>query len=110
MSTRQVSESRLASLGSRAISDAYYDFSQKFKALTARAKIRFESRDWPGMASDAADRLALYSKSSRTTADEVAVILGDRLLDRGVWVAMKAAYSAFAMDRQDFELAETLFQ
>lgn len=109
MSTRQVSESRLASLGSRAISDAYYEFSQKFKALTARAKIRFESRDWPGMASDAADRLALYSKSSRTTADEVAVILGDRLLDRSVWVAMKAAYSASAMDRQDFELAETFF-
>lgn len=109
MATRQVSESRLASLGARVISDAYCDFSRRFMALTARAKIRFESRDWAGMAEDAAARLDLYGKSSRETAEAVALILGDRLLDKVIWVAMKAAYSAFAMDRQDFEQAETYF-
>ena len=109
MTTRQVSESRLASLGARVISDAYGALSQRFMALTARAKIRFESRDWAGMAEDAAARLDFYGESSRETADAVALILEDRLLDKSVWVAMKAAYSAFAMDRQDFEQAETYF-
>lgn len=109
MTTRQVSESRLASLGARVISDAYCALSQRFMALTARAKIRFESRDWAGMAEDAAARFDFYGQSSRETADAVAAILEDRLLDKSLWVAMKAAYSAFAMDRQDFEQAETYF-
>ena len=109
MTERQVSVSRLASLGSRAISDAYRDLSAGFMTLTARAKTRFESRDWAGMTQDAAERLDMYGESSRATAETVAAILGDRYLDRLVWVAMKAAYSAFAMDRQDFELAETYF-
>lgn len=104
-----MSESRLASLGARAISDAYCDMEDRFEALTRRAVIRFESRDWAGMASDAAKRLDLYGERARETAGRVATILGDRLMDKSIWAAMKAAYSAFAMDRQDFELAETWF-
>lgn len=109
MTTRQVSESRLASLGARTIFDAYCSMAERFRALTRRARIRFESRDWAGTVGDAGLRLALYSERTRETTKAVERILGDRLMDKTVWAAMKAAYSAYTMDRQDFELAETYF-
>jgi isocitrate dehydrogenase kinase/phosphatase len=83
--------------------------AERFRALTRRARIRFESRDWAGIVEDAGRRLALYSERTRETTEEVERILGDRLRDKTVWAAMKAAYSAYTMDRQDFELAETYF-
>ncbi|MEA1902781.1 MAG: bifunctional isocitrate dehydrogenase kinase/phosphatase [Actinomycetota bacterium] len=109
MTTRQVSESRLASLGSRAISAAYVDLESRFREVTLRARDRFDDRDWTGMAADARERLRLYGEVARSTAEQVAQLMGDRLMDKSVWAAMKAAYSGFAMDRQDFELAETFF-
>ncbi|MFV1960399.1 MAG: bifunctional isocitrate dehydrogenase kinase/phosphatase [Acidimicrobiia bacterium] len=104
-----MSVSSLASRGARTISDAYSDVQHRFGAITRRAKLRFETRDWTGMAGDAAERLDLYGTVAWETADTVAGLLDDRLYDKGVWAAMKATFSGFAMVRQDFELAETFF-
>ncbi len=109
MPDRQVSDSRLASLAARAIADAYRDLRKRFDAITSRAQTRFESREWQGVADDALERLHLYSPTARQTAVEVVKILGDRSSDKRLWASMKAAYSGFAMERQDFELAETFF-
>lgn len=109
MKGRQTSEGRPAGLAARTISDAYSDLRDRFGEITERAKLRFETRDWTGMAGDAAERLDLYGAVAWDTADTVAGLLDDCLYDKGVWSAMKSAYSAFAMERQDFELAETFF-
>lgn len=109
MISGQVSDSRLASLGARVIADSHRDLRKRFEGITARARTRFEARDWQGVAEDALERLHLYSPTARQTAAEVGKILGDRLSDKRVWASMKAAYSGFAMERQDFELAETFF-
>lgn len=104
-----MSDSRLASLGARAIADSYRDLRKRFDSITSRARGRFETRDWSGVAADALERLHLYSPTARTTASQVDEILGDRVHDKTIWASMKAAYSTFAMERQDFELAETFF-
>ena len=104
-----MSVARLAGLGAHTIADANGDLQHRFAAITRRAKLRFETRDWTGMAADAAERLDVYGAVARKTADSVATLLDDRLHDKTVWAAMKTAYSAFAMERQDFELAETFF-
>lgn len=109
MTAGHVTDSRLASLGARAIADAYRELRKRFDSITARAQARFETRDWQGVADDALERLHLYSPTARATAAEVESLLGRRALDKGIWAAMKAAYSGFAMERQDFELAETFF-
>ena len=109
MVASQITDSRLASLGAKAIADAYRDLSKRFDSITARAPGRFEARDWQGVADDALERLHLYSPTARATAAQVEGLLGSRALDKGIWASMKAAYSAFAMERQDFELAETFF-
>lgn len=104
-----MSESRLASLGARTISSAYVGLEQEFRDVTGRAAGRFDTRDWSGMAADARERLNLYGQVAKDTAAEIELLLGVQSHDKSVWAAMKAAYSAFAMDRQDFELAETFF-
>ena len=109
MTAAQVSDSRRASVGARTIADAYRDLRKRFDAITSRAQRRFESQDWQGVADDALERLHLYSPTARQTAEEVVKILGDRSSDKRLWASMKAAYSSFAMERQDFELAETFF-
>lgn len=109
MTGRQVTDSRLASRGARVIADAYRDLSREFDSVTARARNRFEERDWQGVAGDALERLHLYSPTARDTASEVERILEGRSKDKEIWASMKAVYSGYAMKRQDFELAETFF-
>jgi isocitrate dehydrogenase kinase/phosphatase len=109
MTVGHVTDSRLASLGARVIADAYRDLRKRFDSITARAQSRFEARDWQGVADDALERLHLYSPTARATAAEVESLLGSRALEKAIWAAMKAAYSGFAMERQDFELVETFF-
>ena len=93
MTGRQVTDSRLASRGARVIADAYRDLSREFDSVTARARNRFEERDWQGVAGDALERLHLYSPTARDTASEVERILEGRSKDKEIWASMKAVYS-----------------
>lgn len=109
MTTPALSDSRLANLGARAIADAYSSFDGRFRIVTRRARIRFEERDWKGMASDASQRLDIYGKAVGEAMATVGRLLGSRLEDRMVWAAMKAVYSGLIQERDDWELAETFF-
>jgi isocitrate dehydrogenase kinase/phosphatase len=104
-----LSDSRLASLGARAVADAYSSFDGRFRIITRRARIRFEERDWKGMAADARQRLDLYEVASQEAAGTVRRLLDTRVEDRVVWAAMKAVYSSLIQEREDWELAETFF-
>ena len=104
-----LSDSRLANLGARLISDAYADFENRFRIVTRRARIRFRERDWSGMAADARERLDLYEKASTGTARSIEGLLGERSHAEMVWVGMKAVYSGVIQQRDDWELAETFF-
>ncbi len=104
-----LSDSRLANLGARLISDAYGDLERRFRIVTRRARIRFRERDWAGMAADATERLDLYEASSEGGAEAIAGLLGDRSHDKMVWAGMKAVYSGMIQGRDEWELAETFF-
>lgn len=104
-----LSDSRLANLGARLISDAYDAFERRFRIVTRRARIRFAERDWRGMATDARERLDLYERAAATAAGAITDLLGDKVDDRMVWAGMKAVYSGLIMSRHDWELAETFF-
>ncbi|MGA7271953.1 MAG: bifunctional isocitrate dehydrogenase kinase/phosphatase [Acidimicrobiia bacterium] len=104
-----LSDSRLANLGARLISDAYGDFERRFRIVTRRARIRFRERDWAGMAADAKERLDLYEAASEGGAEAIGGLLGDRSDDKMVWAGMKAVYSGMIQGRDDWELAETFF-
>ena len=104
-----LSESRLANLGARAIHAGFDAYHARFRAITRRARARFEGRDWRGLRLDATDRLDLYRQHLDPLVAEVHELLGEREEERLIWAAMKAVYSGLIADRSDWELAETFF-
>ena len=104
-----LSDSRLANLGARAIHAGFDDYHARFRAITRRARARFEGRDWRGLRLDGTDRLDLYRQHVDPLVAEVKALLGERVEERLIWAAMKAVYSGLIADRGDWELAETFF-
>jgi isocitrate dehydrogenase kinase/phosphatase len=88
---------------------AYHEYERGFEEITARARERFERRDWSGAQADATERLALYKAHVDAAVADVQDILEDALMERTVWAAMKSDHRHRAANRPDSELAETFF-
>lgn len=101
--------SRLANTGAQAICESFDHFHTQFKTITLRAGNRFLKRDWSGLQEDAAQRLGLYRTMVREIEVDVRRLLGDSLMNRPIWNAMKSAYSGLIGKRNDWEIAETYF-
>jgi isocitrate dehydrogenase kinase/phosphatase len=106
---QQLTDSRLANLGTNAIHTAFDAYQTRFKAITQRAKQRFERREWHAMQADATERLDLYKAVVDRVVDAITQLLGARLHDKLVWASMKAVYSSLIAGRDEWELAETFF-
>lgn len=104
-----LSDSRLANLGARAIFDAFETYQNRFKAITGRAKSRFEAQDWRGMQADAGERLDLYKQIIDQIEAGIRDLLAERIGEKLVWASVKAVYSGLITPRDDWELAETFF-
>lgn len=107
--SQNLSDSRLANIGANAICNAFDYYQTQFRAITRRARGRFERCDWHGMQTDAAERLELYKKAADQIVSEIAELLAERVNDEVVWISMKAVYSGLIAGRDDWELAETFF-
>jgi isocitrate dehydrogenase kinase/phosphatase len=87
----------------------YQSYADEFARVTRRARARFETRDWGGTQTDAADRLALY----RRHIDECELVLRDCLgsaaHDRDLWRRARSAFAGLMEGRDDAELAETFY-
>ncbi len=99
----------LAERGAQAIHAAFLAYRVEFNAITCRAQVRFEQRDWRGMQDDALERLELYKKIVDRVVAETQTVLGADVRSKAVWVAMKACYSRCIAGYGDFEIAETFF-
>jgi isocitrate dehydrogenase kinase/phosphatase len=107
--TDHLSDSRIAALGAKAILSGLDRYTDRFRIITRRARIRFDERDWGGMQLDAADRLDLYGRVVSSVVTDLRHLLADRVGDRSLWAAMKAVYSGLIEGRDDWDLAETFF-
>ena len=88
---------------------AFEDYRREFRAITRRARARFEQQEWLGMQQDARERLDLHSRLVTRAVEKVYRILGPLAEDRTLWVEMKAAHSRSIARYPDVELAETFF-
>lgn len=104
-----LTDSRLANLGAKTIFEAFESYLQQFDVITCRAKSRFEMCDWHGLQHDATERLDLYRKIIKDTVAAIRELLADRLLEKLVWVSIKAVYSNLIAGQDSWELAETFF-
>ncbi|MBI4673761.1 MAG: bifunctional isocitrate dehydrogenase kinase/phosphatase [Chloroflexi bacterium] len=107
--SQSLSDSRLANFGAAAIGNGFGEYHNEFKAITRRAKARFEQRDWQGMLADSTRRLELRSKIIARTVSAIRELLDERVNDHTVWVGIKAVYSGMIADRDDWEIAETFY-
>jgi isocitrate dehydrogenase kinase/phosphatase len=107
--TRRMTDSRLANVGARTIHTAYVTYHNQFKAITARARDRFDTQDWMGLQGDAAERLGLYRRIIDLVEAAIRDLLGDRIHNKLIWASMKAVYSGIISEHDDWELAETFF-
>ena len=102
-------DSRLAALCAEAARDAFIEYERHFDEITRRARDRFLNREWRGSLDDARERLLLYSLILSSLTNRVSELMAERLNDRSVWIATKAAYSALIAKSSRWEIAESFF-
>jgi isocitrate dehydrogenase kinase/phosphatase len=102
-----VSDSRLSNLSAERILEGFDEYMTRFGAFNARAPQRFARSDWRGMQADALGRLKIYAHVVGKVVDDIRGMLGARVEEPMLWIAIKAVYSSLITERQDWELAET---
>jgi isocitrate dehydrogenase kinase/phosphatase len=103
------SNEKKAVRAAQAIRSAFDRYQEEFRAITLRARSRFETRDWIGGRADALERLDLYPNVIREIVDEIERLLGEETRNRAVWRSMKRAYAPWITGRDEALFAETFF-
>ena len=98
-----------ASDTARYIASAFADYNAEFRAITRRAPLRFEARDWHGSQRDAVERIELYDRFVNASVRQLKVRLGERALDGQGWRDIKAHFSAEIENLPDREFTKTFF-
>jgi len=106
---KQLTDSRLANLGAKAICEAFGDYQTQFRAITQRAAGRFAGREWRAAQMDAANRLDLYKDVANGCVAEIHELMEERVNEKLLWTGIKAVYSGLIDQRDDWELGETFF-
>ncbi len=89
--------------------DAFADYNAEFRAVTQRAPMRFENRDWNGSQRDAVERIELYSRYVDSTIDLMTKKLGDEILERALWSSIKRRFAEIIDPLPDNEFPKTFF-
>lgn len=92
-----------------AILAGYGTYCTRFREITARAMERFIRRDWPGMQSDAVERLDTYQQVLQSVVAGLSDDLGRRVDDLALWAAARIAAAPRIECQPNPELAETFY-
>lgn len=91
------------------LAHGFDDYHQRYRAITRRARDRFERREWQGIRRDTVERLGLYDRCVGETLASLRAQVGPQVGDPGFFGAVKLAYTGVILGRNDFELAQTFF-
>ncbi|PAM47444.1 bifunctional isocitrate dehydrogenase kinase/phosphatase, partial [Acinetobacter baumannii] len=92
-----------------AIRDGFEQYHTRFAVITARARKRFEQRDWAAALHDAVERIALYDLCIAEQMDALRRLAGDAVSERALWLQVHAHYSALLQGLIDAELYKTFY-
>ena len=93
----------------RHIVAAFAGYNAEFRAITRRAPLRFDSRDWKASQRDAVERIELYDRCVNQAIVELRASLGPDALDRQLWRSIHAAFAAQITALPDPEFIKTFF-
>jgi isocitrate dehydrogenase kinase/phosphatase len=92
------------------IGDLFVRYHAEFKAITERARERFEECDWHGLHADMVERLDLYGLYVRQAVDELGALLGaEEAGDLALLGRIKQAYMGLIRERNDFDIAQSFY-
>jgi isocitrate dehydrogenase kinase/phosphatase len=91
------------------IRESFEAYSADFTAISARAKSRFEKREWNGVLEDAAERLGLYHQHLNAIEAVLSVLMAKRLFDYLSWETIKREYLNFYREAYNADLALVYF-
>jgi isocitrate dehydrogenase kinase/phosphatase len=93
----------------RQIVDAFAGYNAEFRAITRRAPVRFDSRDWKASQRDAVERIELYDRCVNQAISELRARLGPDALDRELWQRIHAQFAVQITELPDPEFIKTFF-
>ena len=88
---------------------AFAAYQAAFRAITRRAKQRFEQRDWLELQKDAEERLDQHKIYVDTAVETLKESLATQAPEEAFWIAVKALYTQTIARRHDIELAESFY-
>ena len=91
------------------IAEAFANYNAEFRAITRRAPARFDDCDWKGSQKDAVERIELYDRYVNQTVAEMRLHLGERALDRELWVQIRDDFAEQIEGLPDNEFTKTFF-
>ena len=89
--------------------DIFADYNAEFRAVTRRARMRFEDRDWHGSQRDAVERIELYRKYVTNTVVTMQKRLGDEAQERSLWASIRRRFAEIIDPLPDNEFPKTFF-
>ena len=89
--------------------DAFERYNAEFRAITRRAPVHFEERDWHSSQRDAVERIELYGRYVDRTVASLKLRLGGEITDRAVWASIKDAFASLIDAMPDAEFRKTFF-
>ena len=89
--------------------DLFAEYNAEFRAVTQRARQRFEDRDWRGSQHDAVERIGLYARYVDRGVDIMRRKLADDVHERAVWSSIKRRFAEMIDPLPDSEFTKTYF-
>ncbi len=89
--------------------DAFAEYNSEFRAVTQRARQRFEDRDWRGSQKDAVERIDLYNRYVDGTVELMRRKLGEDVQERSIWSSIKRRFAEIIDPQPDNEFTKTFF-
>mgnify|MGYP001817711672 CR=1 FL=1 len=114
MAARTVEPDRMTELNARRIAQTILDgFNRHYRIfleITAAARERFESCDWPAQRQAASDRINLYTQRVSEATDRLSTEFGLKdEVDEELWREVKLRYIGLLYEHKQPELAETFY-
>jgi isocitrate dehydrogenase kinase/phosphatase len=91
------------------IYEGFVRYNENFQRVTARARRRFETRDWQGVQEDLVGRVELYEKSVRRIVTTLQKNLGPRVTDHRLWNDIRFHYGERVQNIPDAGFTKTFF-
>jgi isocitrate dehydrogenase kinase/phosphatase len=93
----------------REVVAAFAGYNAEYRAITRRAPLRFDARDWRGAQRDAVERIELYDRFVDSTIAAFRERLGERAYEAALWRQVRTLFAARIDHLPDNEFMKTFF-